>query len=243
MNQNIGFGLTINGKHTWRDYGLVVENTIDLGMPEPKTLIVEVPGSSKRLDLSEALTGRCEYKERTISVTLGALEKIGDWAGKLRAFLNAVHGKKVKVILDSEPEYYLEGRASVKDFKRARSLGKIELEITCDPYKWEHLSSAENWIWDTFNFESGIIRDYRNISIAGSKTLFIQGSAVPMTPVFIVSNPDSSKTVKVSMQGKGTKTLQSGENRFPEWIIEESGASFTFSGNFSVTVSVRGGSL
>ena len=24
MNQNIGFGATINGKHTWKNYGLVV---------------------------------------------------------------------------------------------------------------------------------------------------------------------------------------------------------------------------
>lgn len=114
MNQNIGFGATLNGKHTWKNYGLVVSNTDMVGMPKPKTLIVEIPGSSKRLDLTEALTGRCEYEGRTLSFTLGGIGKIESWAGRLRAFLDEIHGKHVKVILDSEPEYYFEGRAEVK---------------------------------------------------------------------------------------------------------------------------------
>ena len=172
MNQNIGFGATLNGKHTWKNYGLVVSNTDVVGMPKPKTLIVEIPGSSKRLDLTEALTGRCEYEGRTLSFTLGGIGKIESWAGRLRSFLDEIHGKHVKV----------------KNFERTRALGQIELEIECDPYKWELAASDEDWLWDSFNFESGIIRDYRDVSVSSYTDLLVPGSHVPMVPTFHVRN-------------------------------------------------------
>ena len=31
-----GFGAAINGKHTWKDYGLVIGNTDIVGEPSPK---------------------------------------------------------------------------------------------------------------------------------------------------------------------------------------------------------------
>ena len=33
-----GFGATINGKHTWKDYGLVIGNTDIVSEPSPKIL-------------------------------------------------------------------------------------------------------------------------------------------------------------------------------------------------------------
>ncbi|EMZ41931.1 MAG: hypothetical protein E6X18_04200 [Atopobium minutum] len=243
MNQNIGFGATINGKHTWKDYGLVVGNTDVVGMPKPKTLIVEIPGSSKRLDLTEALTGKCEFSERTLSFTLGGIGRIDAWAERLRAFLNDIHGKHVKVVLDSELEYYFEGRAEVKGFERTRAIGEITLEVTCDPYKWEITASDEDWLWDTFNFETGVIRDYQNIKVEKSAALYITGSAIPMTPTFIVSGIQEGEEAEVFMNGDGTKPLQNGANRFPEWQIPSDGQLFYFYGTYTVTVSVRGGSL
>ena len=85
-------------------------------------------------------------------------------AERLRSFLNKVHGKHIKVILDSEPEYYFEGRAEMKNFERTRALGQIEPEIACNPYKWELVASDENRLWDSFHFESassGIIKTPR----------------------------------------------------------------------------------
>lgn len=246
MNQNIGFGATLNGKHTWKNYGLVVSNTDVVGMPKPKTLIVEIPGSSKRLDLTEALTGRCEYEGRTLSFTLGGIGKIESWAGRLRAFLDEIHGKHVKVILDSEPEYYFEGRAEVKNFERTHALGRIELEIECDPYKWELAASDEDWLWDSFNFESGIIRDYRDVSVSYYTGLLVPGSHVPMVPTFHVRNyqeTEGRKSYVYSIKLRKSWTLHAGTNRFADLVIPESGDTLRFFGTYTVTVSVRGGSL
>lgn len=39
-----GFGVAINGKHTWKDYGLVIGNTDIVGEPFPKTNCIESTG-------------------------------------------------------------------------------------------------------------------------------------------------------------------------------------------------------
>ena len=64
-----GFGATINGKHTWKDYGLVIGNTDIVSEPSPKTNYIEVPGSSIRIDLTETLTGQVEYEQDSLART------------------------------------------------------------------------------------------------------------------------------------------------------------------------------
>ena len=72
-----GFGVAINGKHTWKDYGLVIGNTDIVGEPSPKTNYIEVPGSSIRIDLTETLTGQVEYESRQLKFSLGK------WKGRM----------------------------------------------------------------------------------------------------------------------------------------------------------------
>lgn len=245
MNINIGFGATINGKHTWKDYRLVVSNTDVVGMPKPKTLFVDIPGSSKRLDLSETLTGRCEYSERTLSFTLGGIGPIESWSARLTTFVNEIHGKRVQVILDQEPNYYFEGRAEVKGFERIRALGKIELEIVCDPYKWELTSSSEDWLWDPFNFENGIIREYKNLKVNNTLALTIPGSSVPIVPTFILSNiqPGTTSPSIYVTEYKKRWNLSAGKNRFAELSVPLDGIHLSLSGTFTLTIDMKGGSL
>ena len=74
-----GFGAAINGKHTWKDYGLVIGNTDIVGEPSPKTNYIEVPGSSIRIDLTETLTGQVEYESRQLKFSLGKMEREDVW--------------------------------------------------------------------------------------------------------------------------------------------------------------------
>ena len=47
-------------------------------------------------------------------------------------------------------------------------------------------------MWDALNFETGIIRDYRGISVSGSSSKLLEGSGIPVVPVFYVNNLDES---------------------------------------------------
>ncbi|WP_418968444.1 hypothetical protein [Alloscardovia omnicolens] len=245
MNQNIGYGATINGKHTWRDFQLVVSNTDVVGMPEPKTIYVDIPGSSKRLDLTETLTGKCEYGPRTLSFTLGGISDMRAWPERLSAFTRHVHGKQVRVILDSEPEYVYVGRATVKSFERTRALGKIELNIICEPYKQDLVSTGEDWIWDPFNFESGRILDYQNIQVTGYKKVKVEGSHMDSVPSFILTSrtPGTTQERVYSARLKKYFNLSVGNNRFAELIIKPDGDELTFYGTYTLTIDMRGGSL
>ena len=154
-----GFGATINGKHTWKDYGLVIGNTDIVSEPSPKTNYIEVPGSSIRIDLTETLTGQVEYESRQLKFSLGKMEREDLWPVFYRTFLKVYQGKEVRVVLDQEPDVYYHGRAEVSGFSRNGRLGTFTLTVDADAYKYELNVSSEDWLWDILNFETGIIRD------------------------------------------------------------------------------------
>ena len=59
------------------------------------------------------------------------------------------------MILDTEPEYYYEGRAVIEDFDRVGTLGTFTMKVDADAYKYEIHDSLGNWGVDGFNFETG----------------------------------------------------------------------------------------
>ena len=48
---------------------------------------------------------------------------------------NALHGKKMQVILDDDPAYFYYGRVTVEDWKANKRLGEIVIEVDAEPYK------------------------------------------------------------------------------------------------------------
>jgi hypothetical protein len=238
-----GFGAYINGIHTFKDLGLVTGNNDVVGEAEVMTNYVTVPGSNKRIDLTESITGYVPYERRELKFELGTKTDRVKWPILVRKISNIFHGRKVKVILDSEPDYYFEGRAKVKDTDRSTKICTCLMEIDCDPYKYDRFSSLEDWEWDSFNFETGVIRDsYKDIKVAGNTVQkFIEGSAMPVTLKCIVSNVTGSANF-VACNGKAY-SLKEGENRFPDVLIGEEGVDLYFTGTYTVSINYRGGSL
>ena len=61
------YGVTLGGKHTYRDWGLLPKTRPTIAPPKVRTNYVDVPGLDGALDLSEALTGRVGYQTRDFS--------------------------------------------------------------------------------------------------------------------------------------------------------------------------------
>ena len=237
-----GYGATINGKHTFNDLGLLIGNNDIVSSPEPKTNIIDIPGSSYRLDLTETLTGKTEYKGRTLTFKFGIQTPKEQWPSICTSVMLLFHGKKVKIILDAEPEYYYEGRAECINFDRTGSIGTFTMIVDCDAYKHEISNSLENWKWDPFNFKTGVIRKYTEIVVDGSTNIQIPGSDISMIPTFVVSDYSSEKTAYVTYDGK-QYNLVSGRNRFAGLVIPPEGGSVYLYGKYTVAIEVRGGSL
>lgn len=128
------FGAAINGKHTWKDYGLVIGNTDIVGEPSPKTNYIEVPGSSIRIDLTETLTGQVEYESRQLKFSLGKMEREDVWPLFYRTLLKTYQGKEVWVVLDQEPDVFYHGRAEISGFSRSGRLGTFTLTVDADAW-------------------------------------------------------------------------------------------------------------
>lgn len=229
----------INGKSLLDDWGLRIEDC-NIGPPEANDVFVEVPGG-KTIDLSEA-NGPVSYKKRTISMELGGLKEKNAWRTFLSQFMNAYHGKKVEIIFDDDSLFYYSGRAYVKsDIERITRIGRIEMEIISEPYKYEVKDSQEPWKWDPFNFVSSVIRYIGMVEITQNKNYIVIPKGNMLTvPVFEVSESNRLNVI----YGGQSYELRNGKNRYPQIKVGgNSDVKLNFSGTGKVKVRYRGGSL
>ena len=61
MNNTVTFGT----KNSYTDFGLILTSK-EIGLPEPKTEIVEIAGANGVIDLTEALTDDIKYNQRQL---------------------------------------------------------------------------------------------------------------------------------------------------------------------------------
>lgn len=233
-------GATINGKHT-DEMHLKVMNTDIVGFPKPKILRMEIPGSSKFIDLTESLTGKCEFEGRTIKLELAGENHPGIWPTIVSDLLRSFHGKFVKVILDDDLGYYYQGRATISEFARNRRVGVVLLTVDADAFKYERFSSTEDWIWDVFSFENGIIREYTNLTLSDNEPFYIPGSSIDMIPTFKVSGISRSPAY-IIFHGNQYE-VRMGDNMFTDIKIPEEGAEVRVLGISKLDIEVRGGCL
>src|SRR5699024_1202745 len=91
-------------------------------------------------------------------------------------------------------------RVSVNEWKSSEKYSTIVIDGEVEPYKYELFSSLEDWEWDSFNFETGIIREYKDLRVDGELALTIAGRRKRIVPAFIVESDDGSG-LKVKFNG------------------------------------------
>ena len=130
-------GALIGDEHTLRDWGAVITNSDVIVMPEPNTVLLEVPGRSGRLDLSEVLTGDISYGNREIKLELAAQTNRDRWVETCLHIFNKYHGQVVQVTFDEDPGHYYVGRASILEPQRLSTAGQLTLTIDAEPFRYE----------------------------------------------------------------------------------------------------------
>lgn len=232
---------------TWVDWYLIPSSRPVINPPETKTKVVDIPGADWHLDLSTVLTGDIAYGSRTGSIDFivdnGFLSdyKANGWYALYSEILNYLHGQALGCILEDEPDFYYKGRFSVNSWKSEKTNSKITIDYDLAPYKYERYSSLEDWEWDSFNFETGIIREYSKLKVDGKLTLNIIGRRMVVVPTFKVAL-SAGKSMKVRFNGVDYN-LVNGDNRFVNIQTVEGDNVLEFIGNGEVSVNYRGGSL
>lgn len=230
-------GTRISGKNTWDDWHLIPSSRPSVALPEPNTNAVDIPFRDGALDISEAVTGYMTYKDRTGSWEFYIANDYHYWVSLKQAITNYLHGKKMYVMLEDDPEYYYEGRLKVDDFRSQKVNSTITISYSLKPYKRAIDSTGEDWMWDPFNFETGYARPATRYSVPGNVT--IMGGRMRITPT-IVADGDG---ITVSLNGAEPVLLTNGNNYMTDMILLEGENIFTFAGSGEVEINYREGSL
>lgn len=228
-------GVQFGTKHSYDDFGLILQKK-DLSLPNPKTEKVEVTGRNGAIDLTESLVDEVTFENRSITFTFVVLNGLLYWSQALSELTNYLHGRKMQIILDADKTFYYFGRCTVNEFKSERRLATIVVECDCEPFKIEVNGAGMPWIWDTFSFVNGIIH-VNEVTVSGSETVNLLNRRKVVSPTFTCS-------AAMTVTHNGTKySLPKGKTTVYDIRLQEGDNYVTFTGNGTVTIEYKGGSL
>ena len=128
-------GVTFDNKHTYWEWGLMLKSPPEITTPKPKTHYVDIPGKHGSLDLSEALTGKVQYKDREIELVFVSMADRESWAVTYSDILANLHGQKKRITLDDDPMHYYTGRVSVGRAERYNNVITLMMKAEVEPFK------------------------------------------------------------------------------------------------------------
>lgn len=234
--------ITFGDKNTWDDWHLIPSKRPSFNPPTVKSQYVDIPGGNGVLDLTESLTGYPLYNTRTGSWEFYVENGFKPWDELYSEISNYLHGQKLRAILEDDPGFYYEGRFTVDEWNSDSWWSTITISYDVYSYKKELTSSLENWLWDPFDFETGIVREYGELEVNDTLTLEIPSRQEYICPKIIVTSSDGTG-MNLQYNSK-TYHLNDGENLLPE-VTFGGGVTVTlkFTGNGTVSVDYQGGSL
>lgn len=127
-------GITFGQYHSYRVFSLILGEK-ELAAPKVKTVKIEIEGADSALDLTEFF-GEPNYDDVTHKFQFSTIVPQSDFLTLFSTIKNAIHGQKLRIILDDDPEYYYFGRCIVSSFTSAKGIGTVSIEADCEPWKY-----------------------------------------------------------------------------------------------------------
>lgn len=127
--------VTIGEKSMKDDFGAYLQ-TREISFPEMKQYTIEVPGRDGVLDFTEAF-GEVKYNNRLLNFTF-VVEDVYNYNPTLMALANHLHGSKYQIRITDDPDYHYYGRCKITSFSVDQTIGFLEIECDCDPYKYKN---------------------------------------------------------------------------------------------------------
>lgn len=127
-------GVLFDDIHSFHDLNLVLA-PFTLVPAKPKMNFIDVQGRDGSIDATES-TGKITYNDREFSFTFTVFP--GDFMTfeERQTFVsNALNGKRCKITIEKDPDYYLEGRCTVSEYFSNKKLHQIVVSVRCAPYK------------------------------------------------------------------------------------------------------------
>ena len=218
-------------KHSWLDWHLVPLSKPVIPPPELVENYVDIPGANGQLDLSEVVNGFPTYKNRSgefsfvIDPAYWFLDKAYD------EIANELHGKRTRVILTDDPNWFYEGRVSISSAEAGRDYSTISFKYNFDPFK----------------LSVDVVPGLSGINVSGTTEVTVPIGMSPMRTVprimADVTSGSMTATLKRSGEPDSVTDIATGSFRYPALVLGPGSNKLVFSGEGTVTIEVRGGSL
>mgnify|MGYP007069885552 CR=1 FL=1 len=224
--------------HTFRDFGMYPQKPYTISEAEPEYTGIAVPYSNAKLWLR--LTDYTTFEPRKFEHTYTLIDR-DRWRTVHHLVQQAIHGKLCKIYPDEDPTGYWYGLVEVAKTRYTQGTGSITITAEVDPYFYDLTASDEPWLWDPFSFETGVIREYGNLTVDGTLTVTVVSSPLGGCPTFTAS----AAMTMIYSENAESYSLTAGANVFPEIELphEQTAVQFEFTGTGTVSISFQGGVL
>lgn len=128
-------GIRFGDVHSYNDLKLILKSK-NMGAPGVKVTKIDIPGADSALDLTDFF-GDIKYEDVTHKFEFSTIVPTKEFMGLYSKVKNAIHGKKMRVILDDDPHFCWMGRCFVSGFTNDKGIGTVSIECDCEPYKYK----------------------------------------------------------------------------------------------------------
>ena len=126
-------GVRFGAYHSYNDFHLILAKKT-IGTPSPKKEVIEIPGGDGVLDLTEFFGG-VKYGNRTLTFEFSTIRPQSEFMEIFSEVQNAIHGKRMAIAIDDDPEWVYVGRISVSEWKAEKAVGRLTIDCDCEPFK------------------------------------------------------------------------------------------------------------
>jgi phage-related protein len=210
-------GITFGSLHSYNDLKLILESK-EIGSPEAKVKKIDIEGADSSLDYTEFF-GEPKYEDVTHKFNFATIVPQAQFLSLFSTVKNALHGKKMRIILDDDPLFYYMGRIKVLPFTNEKNIGKISIECDCEPFKYK--------------LEKTVV----SRAVSGTQTIILTNSRKRTVPEITAT---ANMTIKF---GGHTWASASGTFTLPELELVEGENTVTVTGTGTITFTWTEGSL
>lgn len=228
-------GITFDGKHSYRDFGLKIVDRI-IGNPRKIKKKERIPYSNQVYDFS-GLYGGQEYEERQLTYVFNIrdYQKIG-LENKKTEIVNWIMRpfQKVKLIDDYFPGYYFMAEAENEpSFNEGRFNGQLTITFTAYPFRISELEEGHD-IWDEFNFLLDVAQE-TTFEVSGTldTTLYNVGIKKSVYPIIEASSPMEIKKGGIIYQ------INAGTTQSYDFALSHRENKITITGNGTISFHFR----
>ena len=213
-------GITFGNLHSYNDLKLIM-NTKEIGSPEVKVQKIDIEGADGSMDLTDFF-GEAKYENVTHKFTFSTIVPQAQFLSLFSTVKNALHGKKMRIILDGDPLFYYIGRIHVSSFTNEKNVGSISVECDCEPFKYK--------------LEKTVV----SAAVNGTQTINLTNGRKRAVPEVRI---ETNSSIRIEYQGSNIWDLGSGSYTLPELELLEGENTVTVTGTGTVTFTWQEGNL